>query len=333
MEIERYLGEGRPVLLVGSSMVGKTRMAAKLIMATFADRECLMPGTRETLAALGAAHSSTQDSVIFLDDIDRLLGPGGITQAEFDGLAERNAVVGTIREHEYDGYFPTSRLRPPEWDVLSMFSRVFLHRELSTQEEDRLRQAVDDAEIRDRIIQAGIGEYVGAAEYIAEALRTGYSASPPGHALVLGAADWARTGMRRPVPAALLRELAAPHLNPRHRSLLAGAQGYADALRWATREINPTVALLEPEEHDCFSLFDYALHLLATQVDPIPDTTWMIAISHAEPAEPGQHRPRGKTSGPVPDRRASMARSRRNRRSRERCLRLSGPRRPIPRAG
>lgn len=155
---ERYLREGRPVLLVGSSMVGKTRMAVRLIMAAFAERECLMPETREALAALGAAHSRMQGTVIFLDDIDRLLGAGGITQAEFDSLSRRNAVVGTIREHEYDGYLPTSQVRSPEWDVLSVFSRVFVHRNLSSQEEGRLHGTVEDAEICDRIIRTGIGD-------------------------------------------------------------------------------------------------------------------------------------------------------------------------------
>ena len=284
-EIVRYLGEGRPVLLVGPSMVGKTRMAAAVITSAFVERECLMPETREALAALGAAHAKTHGAVIFLDDIGRLLGAGGIAQAEFDSLSRKNAVIGTIRAHEYDGYLPTSQFRLPEWDVLSLFSRVFLERGLSSQEKDRLRDAVGEAELCERIIRTGIGEYVGAAEYIAEALRTGQSASPVGHALVLGAADWARVGMRRSVPTGLLGELAMPHLGARHHSRLSRTQDYEEAIGWATREINPTVSLLQPEEHDCFSIFDYALDLLATQGRPVPDTTWALAIEHAAPAD------------------------------------------------
>jgi hypothetical protein len=284
-EVRRYLRDGHPVLLVGPSMVGKTRLAAMLITAAFADRECLIPETKEELARLGAAHVKTQGTVILLDNIERLLGTGGITQAEFYGLAERNAIFGTIREREYDGYIPTNQLRPLEWDVLSMFSRVFLDRRLSPQEEERLRNAVDDAALCDRIIRTGIGEYVGAAEYVAEALRTGLSANPPGHALVLGAADWARTGMRRPVPTALLRELAMPHLAARYRTRMSDASGYEEAIGWATREINSTVSLLQPEEHDCFSIFDYALDLIAARGDPVPDTTWPLAIANADPSD------------------------------------------------
>ena len=46
---------GRPVLLVGSSMVGKTQMAVNLINALFADRDLVMPDSIDALAQLEAA--------------------------------------------------------------------------------------------------------------------------------------------------------------------------------------------------------------------------------------------------------------------------------------
>jgi len=282
-EIQGCLQEGRPVLLVGPSMVGKTRIAATVIKNTYDEQAWLIPGTKEALAALGSATPPVRDSMIFLDDIERLLAVGGITQAEFIGLAKRNAIVGTIREHKYDAYLPTDRLRLLEWDILSIFSRVFVKRALGTREEARLRDAVPDSELCDRITRIGIGEYVGAAEVIADALHAG---SPLGRALVLGVADWARAGMRKPVPRALLQELAMAHLDtPRNRLRLSGDQGFEDALQWATREINPTVSLLQPEDHDCFGIFDYALDLLAVSGNPIPYGAWLLFSGNADPAE------------------------------------------------
>ena len=78
-------------------MVGKTRIAATVIKNTYDEQAWLIPGTKEALAALGIATPPVRDSMIFLDDIERLLAVGGITQAEFIGLAKRNAIVGTIR--------------------------------------------------------------------------------------------------------------------------------------------------------------------------------------------------------------------------------------------
>ena len=281
-----YLKSGRPVLLVGSSMVGKTQMAVTLIRGMFAGRGIAIPDSMDALAALDAAGVALRGSVIFLDDIDRMVGSGGITDGSLRRLAAAgNVLVGTIRAAEYDRYQPTSQLRPPEWDVLSVFERVFVGRKLSEAEEDRLTGAVSDRDVQKRIIRTGLGEYVGAAEHIEETLRLGPSVSPAGYALVLGAADWRRAGMSAPVPAAVLPVLAAPHLTARDRAGLADGQSYDEALRWATRDINPTVALLVREESGCFAVFDYALDFLSREADPIPEASWPVLIKNAVPAD------------------------------------------------
>jgi tetratricopeptide (TPR) repeat protein len=285
-QVRAYLTAGRPVLIVGSSMVGKTRMAAILIQAMFANRRVVIPNSREALASLDSADVVIHDSVIFLDDINRLIGPGGIADGALDRLiAALNIIIATIRAAEYDRFQPTDKLRPPEWDVLSVFERVFISRELSDAELQRLAEAVADPGVRARVQRVGVGEYAGAAEYIAEALRLGPSVSPAGFALVLGAADWRRAGMRAPIPAAVLPDLAAPHLQAHQRADLSTGELYQAALAWATRDINPTVALLQQAEPDMFTVYDFALDLLSKQARPIPDATWPILIQHATPAD------------------------------------------------
>ncbi len=120
--------------------------------------------------------------------------------------------------------------------MLSVFERVFVGRKLSEAEEGRLTGAVTDSDVRERIIRTGLGEYVGAAERIKEALELGPSVSPAGYALVLGAADWRLAGVNAPVPASVLPALAAPHLAARDRADLADRHAYEEALGWATRE-------------------------------------------------------------------------------------------------
>jgi tetratricopeptide (TPR) repeat protein len=284
-EIRADLAFGQPVLLVGPSMVGKTRIAATVIKEMLPARDLLTPGSKDALVSLGVSAATLRDKVIFLDDVDRLIGAGGITQPAFRRLAEGNVVIGTIRAVAYDMYQPMDLLRPPEWDVLSMFERVFVSRNLSPAEQGRLRDVVDDASTRERILRTGIGEYVGAADRISEALRLGPSVSPVGFALVQGAADCARAGMAAPVPESLLPVLAAPHLDGRRRLDLADKQEFQAGLRWATRAINPTVSLLQPEEQGTFSVFDYALDLIAGQDEPVPESTWPVLIEHASPAD------------------------------------------------
>jgi hypothetical protein len=84
---------------------------------------------------------------------------------------------------------------------------------------------------------AGVGEYVGGAGQIAEALKLGAAGTDPiGYALLLGAADWRRCGMTRPVPASLLVQLAEPHLDQRGQARLADHDACQAGLDWATRE-------------------------------------------------------------------------------------------------
>jgi tetratricopeptide (TPR) repeat protein len=279
-EAREFLARRKPVLLAGSSMVGKTRMAATLIRELTNARPVLIPDSKEELAFLGAADSQIQDSIIFLDDIDRLIGDKGISRAGLTRIAKQNVIIGTIRAAIYDGFLPTDRIRAPQGDVLSIFELVIIDRALSVNEKIRLQEAVGDPKMCRRIWRAGIGEYVGGARRITEALRLGRAACPIGLALVQGAADWSRAGISEPTPASLLPALASPHLDERGRIGLSNAQEYQKALEWATCVISPTVSLLQREQGDCFSVFDYALDRLADHADPIPESTWSILVDN-----------------------------------------------------
>jgi eukaryotic-like serine/threonine-protein kinase len=284
-EVRSYLACGQPVLLVGPSMVGKTRIAATVIRDMFADHPIVIPDSEKTLAELDAADISLRGSVIFLDDINRLIGVGGITDGTIRRLSAENILVGTIRATLYESYMPTDQVRRPEWDVVSAFERVFIRRELSNPEQNRLSEAVADSGTRERIVRTGLGEYVGAAEQIDEELRLGPSVNPVGYALVQGAADWQGSGIHTPVPASLLSALALPHLDARHHGDLADRGAYKAALQWATKDINPTVALLQKEEPDNYFVFDYVMDLISRAAEPIPEITWPLLIQHADPSD------------------------------------------------
>ena len=127
---------------------------------------------------------------------------------------------------------------------------------------------------------------VGNDRTIEEALRQlGALAPPGGYALVAGAADWRRGGMSAPVPASLLPVLAAPHLTDLAAADLANHETYEAALRWATRDINPTAALLRRNETDSCTLSDYALDLFSRHDEPIPKATWSVLLENATPRD------------------------------------------------
>ncbi len=285
--IRAHLRAGHPVLLIGTSMVGKTKMAARVIAEEFRSWPVAIPDSRTALADLDASDISLHNSVIWLDDIDRLIGVHGITDGALRRLAAAgNILVGTIRTGAYEQFRPSSQFRPPEWDVLRVFEHVFVSRDLTEKEEERLASAVEDPGIRDRIQTVGLGEYVGAAGQVAETLKLG-ATNPDslGYALVLGAADWRRCGMTRPVPLSVLASLAEPHLDQRRRPRLADQEALSTGLSWATREISPGVSLLRPNEDNSYVIYDYALDLISIEGKPIPDTSWAVIIGIAENSE------------------------------------------------
>ena len=285
--IRARLRARRPVLLIGSSMVGKTKMAARVVAEEFGSWPVVIPDGKTALADLDARDVTLQNSVIWLDDIDRLIGACGITDGALRRLATGgNIIVGTIRARAYDLFQPSDQLRRPEWDVLSVFEHVFISRELTQKEQARLADAVDDPDIRDRIRRVGLGEYVGAARQVAEALQLGATGTEPlGYALVLAAADWRRCGMARPVPSSVLVSLARPHLDQPGEARLADQEAFKAGLAWATRDINPNVALLQPAAADSYGVYDYALDLISAQNTPIPDSSWAEIMANADPPE------------------------------------------------
>ena len=282
--IRAHLRGRRPVLLIGSSMVGKTKMAARVIAEEFGSWPVAIPDSKTALADLDAKDVTLQGTVIWLDDLDRLIGADGITDGALRRLAGAgNIIVGTIRALAYEQSQPSDQLRSPEWDVLGVFEHVFISRELTQNEREQLADVVDDPDIRDRIVAIGIGEYVGAARVVAEKLEL--AADPLGHALVLGAADWRRCGMIRPVPTSMLAALAEPHLDQRHQLRLASQDAFNASLAWASRDINPNVSLLEPAGTDSYVIYDYALDLISSKNPPIPESSWDLAMANADSAE------------------------------------------------
>jgi tetratricopeptide (TPR) repeat protein len=281
-EIAKHLASRRPVVLVGSSMVGKTRIAASVIEAEFAGRKLYTPDSQDELRAL--ANSPPHNAVVFLDDIERLIGASGVTQRGIRALCEDNTLVATIRSSLYDDYqLPNSRRRAPEWDALGEFTQVVVKSDLSGNEKGRLAAVVRDEAVLQRILVSGIGEYVGAANVITRTLAAGSTHQPIAMALLAGATDWARAGLHRPVSAEVLTDLAAPYLTRRQAGVLRSA-GLDDALAWATREINPRVSLLEPAD-DGFEINAYAFDVLSAAASPIPVSSWPVLLDAATPED------------------------------------------------
>lgn len=78
-------GEGF-ILLVGESAAGKTRAAFEGMRLLLGDYRFVAPNFRDALRALLEILKETGDYVVWLDDLERFLGSGGLTTASLQLL-------------------------------------------------------------------------------------------------------------------------------------------------------------------------------------------------------------------------------------------------------
>ena len=123
-QVAAALGWGRSVLLVGHSMAGKTRLAAQVMRQRFPDAPLLIPESGKALRELVGEGLDPAGVVVWLDDLERFLGPDGLTMGLLTRLASGKAIlVATIRSQVRETYRPRNELRPPEWEVLEAFTQ------------------------------------------------------------------------------------------------------------------------------------------------------------------------------------------------------------------
>ena len=307
-QVGEALGPGGAVLLVGHSMAGKTRLAAHVVRQRFPDAALLIPESGKALRDLVIdLDLDVAGVVVWLDDLERFLAPYGLTTILLDRLTSGNAIlVATIRSEERDKiYLPQDTIRPSGWEVLDRFerqdgdgfTRIDVPRRNTAAELDRIRAAVTNPHILDQILdvvqQCGLAEFLGAGPPAVDKFECGETSEQVGYALVRVAVDWRRCGLTRAVPKTVLVTpgLVAIYLagwpeDPRSREALDRG------LRWATGEINATVALLgrrfaDPADSsvEAFEALDYLVEHVARAGGAVPERLWQVSLDEAGPSE------------------------------------------------
>ncbi|TDV44869.1 hypothetical protein [Actinophytocola oryzae] len=282
-EFVAALGRGGFVLVVGDSTAGKTRLAYEAMRLCLPRHVCVAPDGPDTLrAALGAAKVN-RPSVLWLDDLDRYLGVGGLTRTDMPNTL----VLATMRTHERERLSHRNdaarnhldrRLARAGRELLDVVTteihldRMWTERELSAAADNgdpRIARAVVAAE------RHGIAEQLAAGPELARELRDALDTRARGAALVTAAIDLRRAGCHRPVPLEVLRTLHESYLRPGVRP-----EPWEAALAWATEPLHATSSLLEPVP-DGYLAFDYLLD----RTDPIPDAVWTAIVEFASPVE------------------------------------------------
>jgi eukaryotic-like serine/threonine-protein kinase len=294
-ELQETLLRDRFVLLMGESAAGKSRAAYEAMRALFPGGRLVEPMSRDGLSAALERAANHPGCVLWLDDLERFLGHGGLTGQSIRNLlaapGKPRHILATMRAEEHARFSGGIGRAPDQLasdavrhsrEVLSLATGITVPRSWSPQELARAAQHRDPriAEAVKHADRFGLAEYLAAGPQLLADWQDGWAPGthPRGAALVLAAVDARRAGVHRPLPVPLLNQLHAPYLHARGGELLR-LESLHDALEWATTPLHATSSLLVPAGDGSFLAFDYLIDSIPRQ--PVPAATLDALIGYA----------------------------------------------------
>ncbi|HWG63350.1 MAG TPA: tetratricopeptide repeat protein [Streptosporangiaceae bacterium] len=308
-ELRRRLAVSGFVLIVGDSAAGKSRAASEAI-AALPDHVLVVPQSRESVSVAVDKAAGTRRCVLWLDDLENYLGPGGLTREGVArvvaGKRSHRVIVATLRAAEEALLLADDAGREEGgWQshrdarkVLEQAHRIPLPRIFSRPEQERARARAFDPRIADALTHMsvyGLAEYVAAGPELVRDWENAWGPNtdprapshPRGAALVTAAVEVRRGGYTSPLPREVLEAVHDYYLRERGGALLR-PEPLAEAWEWATRPRRATTALLQGFGSQHLHVFDYLLDAVQRQSAPgdhPPDSILEVALAAAAPAD------------------------------------------------
>ncbi len=304
-ELRERLAVGGFVLLVGDSTAGKSRAAFEAVSGTLTGHVLICPSGRDAIAVAVDRAAQARRCVLWLDDLERYLGVGGLTAAQLGrlltGEGHHRVIVATNRPAEQARLTADATSddvgRQASRDIRQVLDQahpIRVSRMFTGDELERARARDWDPRIAEAISHAdsyGIAEYLAAGPELLrdwqDARDSSEGPNARGAALVAAAIDIRRAGYTSPIPRALLDKVHQQYLtDPEHAHV--PRERLDDAWAWATRQRRATTALLRPAGPDRFEIFDYLVDTVQRRTGPlgrVPEPVVRAAIGFAAPAD------------------------------------------------
>ncbi|WP_432958453.1 hypothetical protein [Micromonospora haikouensis] len=305
--LDEALRAGGLVVVEGAPAAGKTRAAFEAMRRVMPGHQLLIPQDRDARAlhALAERGRPLRRSVVWLDDLERYLGPEGISEQTLDVLRPpgRTDVVllATLRPEALRAIRPATgsggqELRGNRVEaVLRRAAVIRMPGRFSETERTRALAYRSDPRIAAAVAQEAAGE-AGFAEHLAAApailarwLHGRDGAYPLAAALVTAAVDCRRIGYHRPVTGDLLAALTThyPDRRPADDRDVPADQ-LRDALGWATEPVLGASGCLTVHHHSTYLAFDYLVDQVQRDIDALapPAEIWDAVMPLLDDADP-----------------------------------------------
>jgi tetratricopeptide (TPR) repeat protein len=276
------------------------------VAATLPGHLLVCPSGRDAAAVAVSRAAQARQSVLWLDDLERYLGTGGLTAAQVGrllaGTGGHRVVIGTLRAAEQaritadaaSGDDAAVQALREVRQVLDLAAAIRLPRMFSGLELDRARTRDWDPRVAEALAHSGsygIAEYLSAGpELLRDWEDARNSAAGPnarGAALVAAAIEIRRAGHTSPVPRALIDAVHEHYLNDREHARIP-RELLPDAWAWATRQRRATTALLQEAAGDRIEVFDYLVDAVQRRTPAgshVPGPVVQAAIDAGDPAD------------------------------------------------
>ncbi|MFE7037038.1 tetratricopeptide repeat protein [Streptomyces sp. NPDC057621] len=247
------LQAGKFVLLVGEQLSGVSRSAYEAVRAAVPAHTLIAPRpVVDTLRAAIEYAKSASHVVLWLDELDQYLVPGGLTFQDVRHIASgshHRTIMATIKSSTLNQLqSDTSSEAQEAKRILRDPKQNRLECQLSGRELKRAWQLSADERIGAALRpprEFGLAEYIGSGPPLFARWKnaSGTGANPRGASLVRAAVDCRRLGLTRPLAREMLQELHTLYLIRRPRQPTEPVQ---DAWDWALDQCEGTVSLLMP---------------------------------------------------------------------------------------
>jgi hypothetical protein len=284
------------VLLVGGSSVGKTRTLWEAVRTVMAEWWLLHPADTAALEAFAA--QPTQRTVVWLDELQRFLGPSGSVSIGSlrAALTAGVVVVATLWPDEYNPRIrkPSAGQPDPYANDRALLGLAHVLRVPETlSKAERRRAAALNTDPRIRIAldspDAGFTQVLAAGP----ALITWWETAPDeqcyGKAVITAALDARRVGARAPLARQFLAAAAPTYLTPAQQAT-APPDWLDQALTYGTTPLHGAGSTLIPVPTGMgriggYTVADY-LHQYARRLRrtvALPDQVWQALADHHHP--------------------------------------------------
>ncbi|MCX2728820.1 tetratricopeptide repeat protein [Saccharopolyspora sp. NFXS83] len=303
-DLEWSIAQGGIVLLHGRAASGKTRVAAEAIHRLRPHHDLVVPRDGVALRNLVDSGIDLSTSVVWLDDLERFLAPGGLDVALLHRLSAQGvgaSIVATMRDdvlaHYNDAYIDRSVTENAlVYDAVELIQgirgrwRIRIDRHLSENERAKAKK------IPDHRVQAALKSDDGFAEYLVagRAMLGRWSTGDGalfqvGQAVISAAVDCRRAGYHKPVPSTVLRELHVHYLGSGWRQR-ADIPSFREGLKWSTKIVLGANSCLQPQPDDTFLAADYLVDSVDDAESPIArcevvGKVWDVVLALCEESE------------------------------------------------